>query len=145
MKIFHHHSSKENEMTKSDEFVTRVQQRAEGQVSGRVAGFQFLPLLLPLIQAAISALIQRMGSCGDPQSKMIELVNSGSVRADAMVSHCCAEAVHDYWNEIKRSERGPARRFMKEMIVAEAKETDDAELDDTLDENSTNPFNPFAT
>jgi len=131
-------------MTKSDEFVARVHDRAQAQVSSRVAGFQFLPLLLPLIQSAISALIQRMGSCGDPQSKMIELVNSESVRADAMVSHCCAEAVHDYWNDIRRTERGTARRFLKDMIVTEAKESPDEELEGAIDENKTNPFNPFA-
>ena len=131
-------------MTKSDEFAARVYERAQAKVTAGVTAFQFLPLLLPLIQAAISMLIERMGSCGNNNTEVKEYINSDSVLARAVTNSCCSEAVRDYWNEIRRSERGPARRFLRDAILEEARSTSDEELDEAIDESSDFDFNPFS-
>jgi hypothetical protein len=134
-------------MSQIEEFTKRCQERANESVQGgpsaeaNVGAIEWLVLLGPLIQQAITYLMSSLGNCGMTNAQKLASLRSGSVLAHWQVHQAMSNALNEM-PQLKWHERIPLLTTGRDAILDEAKEAEDDDIKNTLDEVSSYQFDP---
>ena len=122
-----------------DEFTERCIQRARAsvrnspEVSAENVGVLWETLLPSIIQAAMLAIMDSLGSCGKTStSEKLALINSNTVASRYRVHLAVNRAIAE--KKVSWKEAASLRVASREAILEEAKETPDEELVPVLEE-----------
>jgi hypothetical protein len=122
-----------------DQFTERCIKRAQASVRlpdvapSTNVGIAWMALLAPIIQAAMMALMDSLGNCGQKTTtEKLALINSGTVASRYQVHLAVNRAIAE--QGIGWRDASPLRVTSREAIVTEAKETPDEDLVPVLEE-----------